>query len=81
MLPFLSVKQFFRDMRSQKLRTLLTMFGIMWGTLSIVLLMAFGTGLQEYQIKRFRGLGEHITIIWGGRTSLPYCFCLSGAST
>lgn len=72
MLPLLSVKQFFRDMRSQKLRTLLTMFGIMWGTISIVLLMAFGTGLQEYQIKRFRGLGEHITIVWGGRTSQPW---------
>jgi len=72
MLPFLSVKQFFRDMRSQKLRTLLTMFGIMWGTISIVLLMAFGTGLQEYQIKQFRGLGEHITIVWGGRTSVPW---------
>lgn len=72
MLPFLSVKQFFRDMRSQKLRTLLTVFGIMWGTISIVLLMAFGTGLQEYQIKRFRGLGEHITIVWGGRTSMPW---------
>ncbi len=72
MLPLLSVKQFFRDMRSQKLRTLLTMFGIMWGTISIVLLMAFGTGLHEYQIKRFRGLGEHITIVWGGRTSLPW---------
>lgn len=72
MLPLLSVKQFFRDMRSQKLRTLLTMFGIMWGTISIVLLMAFGTGLHEYQVMRFRGLGEHITIVWGGRTSQPW---------
>jgi putative ABC transport system permease protein len=53
MLPLLSVKQFFRDMRSQKLRTLLTMFGILWGTVSIVILMAFGTGLQEYQVQRF----------------------------
>ena len=72
MLALLSIKQFFRDMRNQKLRTLMTMFGIMWGTISVVLLLAFGTGLQEYQIKRFRGLGEHISIIWGGVTSKPW---------
>jgi putative ABC transport system permease protein len=72
MLPLLSVKQFLRDMRSQKLRTLLTMFGIIWGTVSILLLMAFGTGVQEYQIKQFKGLGEQITIIWPGMTSKPW---------
>jgi putative ABC transport system permease protein len=72
MLPLLSVKQFFRDMRNQKLRTLLTMFGILWGTVSVVLLMAFGTGLQEYQVKQFRGLGEYIAIIWPGMTSKPW---------
>jgi putative ABC transport system permease protein len=72
MLVFLSVKQFLRDMRSQKLRTLLTMFGIMWGTISIVLLMAFGTGLKEYHVRRFKGLGEHITIFWSGMTSKPW---------
>lgn len=72
MLPLLSVKQFFRDMRNQKLRTLLTMFGILWGTVSIVILMAFGTGLQEYQVQRFKGLGESITILWPGITSKPW---------
>lgn len=72
MMPLLSIRQFFRDMRSQKLRTLLTMFGILWGTVSIVILMAFGTGLQEYQVMRFNGLGESITILWPGITSKPW---------
>ena len=72
MLAFLSMKQFLRDMRSQKLRTLLTVFGIMWGTISVVLLLAFGTGLQEYQVRQFRGLGEQISIIWSGITSKPW---------
>nr|MBN2278615.1 ABC transporter permease [candidate division Zixibacteria bacterium] len=69
MMPLLSVRQFFRDMRKQKLRTLMTMFGILWGTVAIILLMSFGTGLYEYQLKRFRGLGENISIIWPGLTS------------
>jgi putative ABC transport system permease protein len=72
MLPLLSVKQFFRDMRNQKLRTLMTMFGIVWGTVSIILLMGFGTGLQEYQIEKFKGLGENISIVWSGITSKPW---------
>jgi len=72
MLPLLSIKQFLRDMRSQKLRTFLTMFGIMWGTVSVVLLLAFGTGIQEFYVKQFKGLGENIAILWPGMTSKPW---------
>ncbi len=68
----ISFKQMFRDMRKQKLRTIMTTFGILWGTMSIVLLMGFGTGLQEYNQKRFRGLGENIAIIWPGIASMPH---------
>jgi len=72
MLVMQSIKQFLRDMRSQKLRTLLTVFGIMWGTIAIMLLMAFGTGVKEYHVSRFKGLGEQIAIIWPGLTSQPW---------
>jgi len=72
MVPLLSLKQFFRDIRHQKMRTLMTTFGILWGTFSIVLLMGFGAGLHKYQIKQFKGLGENISIIWPGMTSKPW---------
>ena len=64
--------QFLRDMRSQKLRTLLTLFGIMWGTAAVVLLLAFGKGLHAQNQKAMHGLGEGIVILWGGRTSKPF---------
>jgi len=64
--------QFLRDMRSQKLRTFLTVFGIIWGTASVVLLLAFGKGLHTQNQKSMHGLGEGIVILWGGRTSKPY---------
>ena len=64
--------QFLRDMRSQKLRTFLTIFGIIWGTASVVLLLAFGKGLQAQNQKSMHGLGEGIVILWGGKTSKPY---------
>lgn len=67
-----ALKQFVNDMRRQKLRTALTMFGIFWGTCSIVLLFAFGTGLREQQIKQQKGLGENIAIYWPGVTAKEF---------
>ncbi len=72
MVPLQVFKQFFNDMRRQKLRSALTMFGIFWGTCSIVLLFAFGKGIGEAQIKSQKGLGENIAIIWPGITSKEY---------
>jgi putative ABC transport system permease protein len=74
----LSLKQFMSDLRRQKLRTVMTMFGIFWGTCSIVLLFAFGKGITEQQLKSQKGLGDNILIVWPGITSkefagLPKC--------
>lgn len=72
MMPILSFKQFFNDMRRQKLRTLMTTFGIFWGTCSIVLLFAFGKGLTEAQLKSQKGIGENLAIYWPGITSKEF---------
>jgi len=64
--------QFIRDMKSQKVRTFLTVFGIVWGTISVVLLLGFGVGLGRQLQKNFHGLGEGLIILWPGRTSVPY---------
>ncbi|MBD3232523.1 MAG: FtsX-like permease family protein [candidate division Zixibacteria bacterium] len=69
---FLFLKQFYRDLSSQKLRTALTTFGIIWGTASIILLLAFTTGLKKDQKRRQHGMGEAIIILWSGRTGMPY---------
>jgi len=66
------IKQILRDIRGQKLRTVLTLFGIFWGTAAVILLGAFGFGIHEQQAKAFRGLGENIVIVWGGSTSKSY---------
>jgi putative ABC transport system permease protein len=69
---FLSIKQFMSDLRRQKLRTVMTMFGIFWGTCSIVLLFAFGKGITEQQLKSQRGMGENILIVWPGITAKEF---------
>lgn len=72
MITLLSFRQFFRDLRRQKLRTAMTTFGIFWGTCAIVLLFAFGEGIKEAQLKSQRGLGENIAIYWPGITSQEF---------
>jgi putative ABC transport system permease protein len=59
-------------MRAQKLRTFLTIFGIIWGTISVVLLLGFGVGLERQLKKNLHGLGEGLIILWPGKTSIPY---------
>ena len=66
------VKQILQDVRHQKVRTLLTLLGITWGTVSVALLMAFGEGLEKRVKKDQHGLGENIVIAWPARTALPF---------
>jgi putative ABC transport system permease protein len=67
-----ALRQMWRDVRSQKLRTFLTVFGIIWGTVSVSLLLAFGKGLQRQMIINSSGIGDAICIAWPGLTSIPY---------
>ncbi|HYI13161.1 MAG TPA: ABC transporter permease [Thermoanaerobaculia bacterium] len=66
------LRQLFRDVRTEKLRTFLTVFGIVWGTVAISLMLAFGTGLKRRMIQNIAGLGDRIVIAWPGLTSIPY---------
>lgn len=66
------LRQMLQDVRHQKMRTLLTLFGITWGTVSVSLLVAFGEGLEKRIRKNQAGLGESIVIAWPSRTSLPW---------
>ncbi|NOZ62125.1 MAG: FtsX-like permease family protein [Calditrichaeota bacterium] len=64
--------EFIRDLRAQKLRTFLTVFGIIWGTVAIIVLLAFGNGFQKQTMKTMNGIGEAIVLVFPGQTSKPY---------
>ncbi|KPK99896.1 MAG: hypothetical protein AMJ91_05880 [candidate division Zixibacteria bacterium SM23_73_3] len=63
---------FLRDLKKQRKRITLTIMAITWGTISIVMLMAFGEGLKRSLNKARHGMGKDIVVMWGGQTSLPY---------
>ena len=66
------LRQMLQDVKHQKMRTLLTLFGITWGTVSVALLVSFGEALEKRIRKNQRGLGENIVIAWPARTALPF---------
>jgi len=67
-----ALREFTADLRAQRLRTTLTVLGIAWGTIAVVVLLAFGVGLERQTVKRFHGLGDRIVILFGGRTTVSY---------
>ena len=66
------ITQLLQDFKAYKMRFLLVIFGVLWGTTAIVLNMAFGVGIMLQVEKGLRGLGVHIGILWPGQTSVPY---------
>lgn len=64
--------EFFSDLRKQKLRSSLTLIAIAWGTLSVILLLAFGRGLGTSMIEGMLGAGNQVMVIYGGQTSVSY---------
>jgi len=72
MKPLIIYNVFIRDFRKQKKRITLTLVALAWGTISIMLLLGFGEGLQQQLSINQKGLGEGIVILWGGQTSIPY---------
>jgi putative ABC transport system permease protein len=66
------LSEFIVDLKAQKLRAFLTMFGIIWGTVAIVVLVAFGVGFRKQTVANMHGIGEGLAIVWPGKTTKPY---------
>jgi len=63
------LRQAIATFRAHKMRTFLTMFGIIWGISSVILLVGLGRGFVVDQKKHMETLGKDLVIVWGGRTS------------
>ncbi len=80
MLVLLLLREFFEDIKRQKLRAFLTSAAVAWGTLAVVLLMAFGAGLGYRMRESLLNAGDRIIRIWGGETSKKYEGLATGRS-
>ena len=63
---------FLRSARLQKKRATLTIASLAWGTVTILLLLAFGEGLKRQMTSNEQAMGNNLAILWPGQTSKPY---------
>ena len=72
-MPFwMLLSDFLHDLRAQKTRVFLTTFAITWGTIAIVLMMAFGRGFKTRIVASMLNAGNQIIRVYGGQTSKKF---------
>ncbi len=64
--------EFTGDLREQRTRAFLTLFAIAWGTIAIVLLLAFGEGLKNTMMSGLLNAGDRVIRLYGGETGMEY---------
>ena len=72
------LQEFIGDLKAQRTRAVLTFFAVAWGTLAVVLLLAFGEGLKRTVRDGLLGAGERIFMVYGGETSKPFAGLAQG---
>lgn len=66
------LKDFYSDLKANRLRAILTLIALTWGTISVVLLLAFGEGLGHQMAAGMTNAGDRIMIVYGYQTGLTY---------
>ncbi|MGE3191210.1 MAG: ABC transporter permease, partial [Vicinamibacterales bacterium] len=64
------VREAFIGLSRNRTRALLSMLGISWGIVSVVMLLSYGNGFRDALATGFRGaFGDAVVIAWPGQTS------------
>lgn len=64
--------QALRQLRAHRLRALLTLFGLAWGTASVIFLVAWGEGVTRMLEHGFAKTGKNLGQFWAGRIGEDY---------
>src|SRR5512139_2077489 len=56
-------------LRRNPLRSLLTMFGIVWGIAAVTLLLSYGSGFRSIMVMLFNNFSQAAVIMFPGQTS------------
>ncbi|MHB1023652.1 MAG: ABC transporter permease [Acidobacteriaceae bacterium] len=64
------IRQSIESLLRNRLRSGLTMLGIVWGLVTVVLLLSYGKSLGNSVLSAFLGIGNDVVMMWGGQTSM-----------
>lgn len=70
--------EIYQALTKNKLRTILTAFGVFWGILMLIILLGAGKGLENGIISSFTGFATNSLYLWGQSTSKAYAGFNSG---
>ena len=62
-------RQAWEALRRNKLRSFLTMLGIVWGIVSVTILIAYGSSFRRVLVYSFDAFGKGAVVCWPGTTS------------
>ena len=65
-------KEIWATLRSNRLRTFLTAFGVFWGILMLMLMLGFGSSMQEGSRRQMKGMATNLLFVWGQQTTESY---------
>lgn len=65
-------KEIWATLRSNKLRTFLTAFGVFWGILMLMLMLAFGSAFEAGSRRNMKGMATNLLFCWGQQTTESY---------
>ena len=65
-------KEIWATLRSNRLRTFLTAFGVFWGIFMLMMMLGFGSSIQTKSKKQMRGMATNLLFVWGQQTTEAY---------
>ena len=65
-------KEVWATLRSNRLRTFLTAFGVFWGIFMLMAMLTFGSSMQSGMQKQMKGMATNLLWIWGQVTTESY---------
>jgi putative ABC transport system permease protein len=68
----LALKHHMRDLMQDRGRVIVTILGVVWGTMAVTTLVVFLEGISHTILRAEQGLGKGLVVIRAGATSLPH---------
>jgi len=65
-------KEIWATLRSNRLRTFLTAFGVFWGILMLMAMLGFGSAIQSGSQRQMKGMATNLLFVWGQQTTESY---------
>jgi len=65
-------QEIFQTLKKNKIRTLLTAFGVFWGIFMLIIMLGSGAGLENGVSSGMGNFATNSFFIWAQRTTIPY---------